>query len=236
MIRGSSIPLLLLLLIPYILGIASQIDLNSMESPLSTTTSAHLTVPAMPVQVVSPAADVTINESAPDINYGRDPNLFVGTYCAGVGELKCMDKNLETLIVFSKSIIVPSGYTLSSAKLRLYVSKIPSGISDDTYLILAVYPLTLIPVPESSTTWRTHGNFDEINLDEINSVMDLKTIVYSERGLERARELGYADAIISPYNIYSDGVVVREGSFIEFDVTPYIQANHQNDIIPGLSH
>jgi len=223
MIRGPSIPLLLLLLIPYILGIASQIDLNSMESPLSTTTSAHPTVPAMPVQVVSPAADVTINESAPDINYGRDPNLFVGTYCADVGELKCMDKNLETLIVFSESIIVPSGYTLSSAKLRLYVSKIPSGISDDTYLILAVYPLTLIPVPESSTTWRTHGNFDKINLDEINSVMDLKTIVYSERGLERARELGYADAIISPYNIYSDGVVVREGSFIEFDVTPYIR-------------
>jgi hypothetical protein len=125
MIRGSSIPLLLLLLIPYILRIASQIDLNSMESLLSTTTSAHPTVPAMPVQVVSPAADVTINESAPDINYGRDPNLFVGTYCADVGELKCMDKNLETLIVFSKSIIVPSGYTLSIRKAQALRLKNP---------------------------------------------------------------------------------------------------------------
>lgn len=214
MTRAISI-LFLLLLIPYIPGIASQVDLNSMEDPLG---------PAMPVQVISPVADATINESSPNSNYGRDPNLFVGTYCAPAGQGTCTDKNLETVMRFSASIIVPSGYTLSSAKLRLYVSKIPPGVSDvETYLILAVYPLALIEIPESSVTWRTHGDFDKINLDEINSVMDLKTIVYSERGLERARERGYADAIIQPYGIYSKGVVVREGGFIEFDVTPYIR-------------
>ncbi len=91
-------------------------------------------------------ADTYISEAATTTNYGNSSSMFVGTTAA--------TKHRSALIKFRELSSLATGFTIKTAKLRLYV-KNKAGTTE-----ISIYPLLQAWWEESGATWETCNGLD----------------------------------------------------------------------------